>query len=54
MTMVHEQINIENADMLAANPRCTLMLKPLARMSGEERAAIRKHAAVLAEGLDRL
>ena len=43
-----------HAGMLAANPRCTLMLKPLERMSEIERAAMRSHAAALADGLDKL
>ena len=43
-----------HAHMLAANPRCTLMLKPLERMSEIERAAMRSHAAALADGLDKL
>ena len=43
-----------HADRLAANPRCTLMLKPLARMDTAERAAIRSQAQALGEALDSL
>lgn len=43
-----------HADRLAANPRCTPMLKPLARMDTAERAAIRSQAEALGEALDRL
>jgi deoxyribodipyrimidine photolyase-related protein len=54
MTTFYWDFLDRNADQLAANPRATLMLRNLERLSGQERTLIRDEAARMRRDIDDL